>query len=144
MCVCPEPTSNPLVGTPLLQITAFYSGFQREDRRSWIDFHDGISNPRKGVQRRDVATIKESNTSPLDAWTRGGSYMTYMRLPVRMDAWNALSRKGQELLVGRDKITGCAIDRLENAKPMAIDGCPVNSTGQVTDRGNEAFRDVVL
>ena len=136
-----QTTTNPLVGTSLLQITAFYSGFHREDRRSWIDFHDGTSNPPKGAKRRDVLTIKQSNTSSVDAWTQGGSYMTYMRLPIRMDVWNALPQKGQELLVGRKKMTGCAINRLENDEPMAIDGCPVNSTGQVTDRGNEAFRE---
>lgn len=132
---------DPKIDAPPLQITAFYSGFHREDRRSWIDFHDGISNPRKGHERRDVVTIKEADTPPEDAWTRGGSYMTYMRLPVRMDLWNALSREDQELLVGRDKATGCAIDRLENGKPTAISGCPVNLTSQVTDPGNEAFRE---
>ena len=132
---------DPSVGTPILQITAFYSGFHREDRRSWIDFHDGTSNPRKGAQRLEVVTIKQSNTSAEDAWTRGGSYMTYMRLPIRMDVWNSLPLRDQELLVGRDKVTGCAINRLENDEPMPIAGCPVNSTGQVTDRGNEAFRE---
>ena len=30
----------------------FYLGFQRDDRRSWIDFHDGLSNLRATIARR--------------------------------------------------------------------------------------------
>ncbi|MFY9620351.1 MAG: hypothetical protein WAQ99_11135 [Pyrinomonadaceae bacterium] len=130
---------NPETGTPLLQITAFYMGFHREDRRSWIDFHDGVSNPIKGDQRLSVVRIKETNTSQADAWTRGGSYMTFMRLPIDVELWNQLSREQQELLVGRDKLSGCPFQSA--VAPFPVNGCPIPATAEVTDKGNEEFRE---
>lgn len=126
---------------PILSITAFYTGFHREDRRSWIDFHDGISNPRKGQQRIDVVAVKERETPPADTWTIGGTYMSYMRLPIRMDIWHPLSLSAQELLVGRDKVTGCAIESVASDTMTTVSGCPFSGTQQVTDIGNEEFRE---
>lgn len=128
-------------GTAALQITAFYTGFHREDRRSWIDFHDGISNPKKGEQREQIITIKEANTSRIDSWTRGGTYMTFMRLPVDLEIWNRLSRQEQELLIGRDKVTGCAFERIEENNATPVTGCPFHNTIEVTQSGNESFRE---
>ena len=136
-----QETVDPLTDTPALEIAAFFTGFHREDRRSWVDFHDGLSNPIKGQQRSDVVTIKNNDTSIADAWTVGGSYMTYMRLPIRLDLWHTLSRTEQELLVGRDKVTGCAINNIDNGDPRPVMGCPFNGTAQVTDTGNEVFRE---
>jgi len=134
-------TTDPLTRTPLLQITAFFTGFHREDRRSWIDFHDGLSNPPKGAERRAVFLIKSANTSQEDAWTRGGTYLTFMRLPIDLEFWQSRSREEQELLVGRDKVTGCAFDRVAAGPPQPVAGCPFRGTVEVSERGNEAFRE---
>jgi deferrochelatase/peroxidase EfeB len=134
-------TINPLTDSPLLQMTAFFTGFHREDRRSWIDFHDGLSNPLKGEQRLQVITIKESNTSQADAWTRGGTYLTFMRLPIDLEIWSRLSQQEQEILVGREKVSGCPIDRFDGDTPAPVTGCPLHNTAQVTEPGNEKFRE---
>lgn len=134
-------TVNPATNTPILQITAFFMGFHREDRRSWIDFHDGLSNPIKGAQRLSVIRIKQNNTSQADAWTRGGTYMTFMRLPIDLEVWSNVSDQGRELLVGRKKVSGCPIDRLSGDEPLPTDGCPLSNTSEVTEQGNEDFRE---
>lgn len=132
---------DPETGTAPLEITAFYTGFHREDRRSWIDFHDGLSNPKKGEQRERVITIQDADTSSIDAWTRGGTYMTFMRLPIDLEIWNRLSRQEQELLVGRDKVTGCALESIEDDEIKTVTGCPFHNTNEVTQTGNESFRE---
>ena len=132
---------DPETGTAPLQITAFYTGFHREDRRSWIDFHDGLSNPRKGEQRERVITIQNPDASPIDAWTKGGTYMTFMRLPIDLEVWNRLSRREQELLVGRDKISGCGLEAIEEGEVKPVIGCPLHNTTEVTQSGNESFRE---
>lgn len=132
---------HPDTGTSVFEISAFFMGFQREDARSWIDFHDGLSNPIKGDQRLQVISVKDADTSTEDAWTRGGTYMTYMRLPIDLRVWISLPRRDQELLVGRDKLTGCPLHRVAAGEPQAVAGCPLAGTTQVSDRGNEQFRE---
>ncbi len=64
-----------------MEITSFFDGFSRRDRRSWVGFHDGISNLEKGQVRKDVIAIKPDAVAA-DAWTVGGSYLAFLRLPV--------------------------------------------------------------
>lgn len=118
-----------------------FDGFQRDDGRSWIDFHDGISNLRSGEERRSVLEIKHENVpNQVDAWTVGGTYLAFIRLDVSLEAWRRLSRTQQELLVGRDKITGCALQSVsESGGPVAVPGCPFAGTSNITQPGNEAF-----
>lgn len=122
-----------------LQIVAFYRGFQRDDHRSWIGFHDGISNL-PSDQRHLAITIKPPS-NPDDAWTEGGSYLAFLRMAVDLRTWTALDRTQQELLVGRDKLSGCPLAGMDAAgKPIPAAGCPVPGTRQITEPGNEAFR----
>lgn len=87
-----------------LTMRAFYTGFQRDDRRSWIDFHDGVANlPMR--ERRGVIEIADPDAS----WTDGGTYMAYMRIAVDLAVWDDLQTGDQELLVGRDKASGAAL-----------------------------------
>ena len=43
------------MAAPALSVTTFYLGFQRNDRRSWIDFHDGLSNLRSEDREAVIA-----------------------------------------------------------------------------------------
>ena len=116
--------ADPETGTAPLELRTFYLGFQRDDRRSWIDFHDGVSNLRS--DERD-AVIKIDPTAVDDEeWTFGGTYLAFMRLAVDLVAWRALDRRDQELLVGRDKLSGCPLVAMrDDGTPIALQGCPV-------------------
>ena len=109
-------------GLPLELVTV-YGGFNREDRRSWLGFHDGISNV-DPAQRREVIEV------PVKAppWMFGGTYMAFFRLALDLAVWRKESRARQEILVGRDKVTGCplaSVNRQEQPVPMG--GCPVGA-----------------
>ena len=116
----------------------YYRGFSRADRRTWINFHDGISNIKKGDDRKKVIEIK----SDAEDWTRGGTYLTYLRLAVDVSAWQRLSVPEQEILVGRTKLTGCPLTGVAaDGTPIAAAACPVAGTWEVTGPGNEDFRE---
>jgi Dyp-type peroxidase family len=94
------------LGLPL-EVAATFDGFGRADRRGWLDFHDGISNLE--VDQRPAALV----APPDPPWMAGGTYMAFLRLPIDLAAWRALSRSAQELLVGRDKLSGSALVAVE-------------------------------
>lgn len=113
----------------VLALAGFYSGFSREDGRSWIDFHDGLSNMKSSerASAMSIKTVPPDRTQ--DAWTEGGTYMTFIRLTVDLAAWRSLDLNQQELLVGRAKHSGCpfyAIDNDGRGKP--VPGCDANPT----------------
>ena len=98
----------------------FYLGFQRADRRSWIDFHDGICNLPSGERepvvvdqaRRGRAVVRRRHLSRLPA-PRG-----------RSAGVAAAGPRQQELLVGRDKLSGCPLV-LSATTDVGRPGCPV-------------------
>lgn len=94
------------LGLPL-EISATFEGFGRVDRRGWLDFHDGISN--LPADQRPAALV----APPDPPWMAGGTYMAFLRLPVDLTAWRDLPRSAQELLVGRDKLSGSALVGVE-------------------------------
>lgn len=118
---------------PALEPTTFYLGNQRDDHRSWIDFHDGLSNLRS-EDREGVIAIGPGTD---EGWAVGGTYLAFLRLAVDLVAWRRLSRSGQELAVGRDKISGCPIVALdEDGAPRTDPGCPVAGT-QIHEAPND-------
>jgi deferrochelatase/peroxidase EfeB len=84
---------------PITIVTSF-AGFSRRDGRGWLDFHDGASN----IQSSERLVAIEATADP--AWMAGGTYMAFLRFAVDLFAWRALTRAQQELIVGRDKLTG--------------------------------------
>lgn len=94
-----------------LQLTKFFTGFQRDDGRSWLGFHDEVSNMKDEKERREAIAIDRTSNQlkPDDFWTEGGTYMGFLRTEIDIDAWNRIGRKGQELIIGRDKRTGSPI-----------------------------------
>ncbi len=117
---------------PVLELTTFFLGNQRDDRRSWIDFHDGLSNLRS-ADRESVIAIGPGTD---ERWATGGTYLAFMRLAVDLAGWRRLSRTDQELAVGRDKISGCPIVGIEDGVPRTDPGCPVAGT-QIHETPND-------
>jgi deferrochelatase/peroxidase EfeB len=116
--------ADPDTGSAGVELRTFYLGSQRDDRRSWIDFHDGVSNLRS-EERPDVIVIDPTAVSDAE-WTFGGTYLAFLRLEVDLAAWRALDRREQELLVGRDKLSGCPlVDADETGDPAPRLGCPI-------------------
>ncbi|WP_299443002.1 Dyp-type peroxidase [uncultured Aquimarina sp.] len=113
-------------------VSKFYTGFHREDSRSWIGFHDGISNLKSGSERKDVVSIKPGISQ--DGWVENGTYMFFLRINVDIEKWNTIPLDKQELLVGRKKGSGCPIDKIENGKPHVENGCPLSGSSSIVDR----------
>lgn len=126
--------ADPQTGAAPLGITTFYLGDQREDQRSWIDFHDGLSNLQSS-ERPAVVAIDPSGV-PEEDWTVNGTYLAFARIGIDLAGWGSLTRHQQELVVGRDKLTGCPLTRSgPDGAPVVAAGCPV--AGQdITDPHN--------
>lgn len=107
-----------------LDVAALYSGFNREDRRSWLGFHDGVSNIAPELRRSAIETKVAASTEGDPAWMDGGTYMGFLRLAIDLEMWRGLDRKEQELCVGRDIQTGCPITRSQGDVRQILDGCP--------------------
>jgi len=123
-----------------LGITAFYNGFRRADNRNWTGFHDGVSNI-KTEDRENIIFIGQSQVHTDDNWLKNGTFMAFIRIFVDLQEWWKKKTHEQELMVGRLKSTGCPIigyDKQNN--PISDKNCPVRGTREVTDRGNERFR----
>jgi deferrochelatase/peroxidase EfeB len=104
-----------------LEIQGSHEGFQRDDGRSWIDFHDGLSNIESSQRLFALAA------DPDPEWMAGGTYMAFLRLHTDLAAWRVLSREAQEIIVGRDKLTGVPLEHVERIgdalTPRALAGC---------------------
>jgi deferrochelatase/peroxidase EfeB len=123
-----------------LLLAGFYTGFQRDDGRSWLDYHDGVSN----LRSQDRIRVLGIKPPPLegDAWTEGGTYLAFLRIAVDLAVWRQRTRAEQDLLVGRDKLTGCPMASVDAAgTPQPVGGCPFAGTREVTEAGNDAFRE---
>jgi len=118
---------------PVLELTTFYLGNQRNDHRSWIDFHDGLSNLRS-EDRESVIAIGPGTD---ESWVVGGTYLAFVRVAVDLAGWRRLQRADQELAVGRDKLNGCPIVAVRGAELRTDPGCPVAGT-QIWQTANDA------
>ena len=109
---------NSLSKYPLI-FSKFFTGFQRDDGRSWLGFHDGVSNMRPGIERRNVIAIHKENNEllPRDFWTENGTYMAFLRIEIDLDLWDSINKSKQELIIGREKLYGrplVGVDKYNN------------------------------
>ena len=118
---------------PLAPVASF-DGFGRPDGRGWLEFHDGVTNM---ASSQRIAAL----AAPADPrWMGGGTYMAFLRLRVDLRVWRALDRGDQELVVGRDKLTGSPLvavrrDARGRARPVAAPPLPRRPTdAQRADR----------
>jgi deferrochelatase/peroxidase EfeB len=122
------------MASPALSVTTFYLGAQRNDHRSWIDFHDGLSN----LRSEDREAVIAIGSGADEDWAVGGTYLAFLRLAIDLGGWRRLSRVEQELAVGRDKLTGCPITGVGEDGMLQHDaGCPVTGT-QIWETVNDA------
>ena len=107
-----------------------------------MGFHDGISNI-KDEERRNVIAINLTKVQPDDYWTVDGTFMGFIRMYIDLQTWWKLKRSEQELMVGRDKLSGCPLIGVNKTtgENVVMGGCPIPGTREVTDKGNERFRD---
>lgn len=68
---------------------------------------DGTGNPKPGTAAFDQTVYVPSTGMP--DWMRGGSYMVYRRIRMLLNTWDALDRRQQEVVIGRDKVTGAPL-----------------------------------
>lgn len=106
-------------GLPLLP-AGTYSGFQRDDGRSWLGFHDGVTN----IEPSQRLAAVECRGDP--DWNEGGTYLAFLRVHVDLEEWGVLSRTEQEIVVGRDKLTGCPLAAIERT-PEGLRPRPIAS-----------------
>ena len=128
-------------GEPILFLTRIYSGFQRDDKRNWLGFHDGISNYQSS-KRLNIIAIPKQGLRLEDTWIANGTYLLYMRIGFDLQEWDKLDFDRQQSIVGRDKLTGCPLTRVDKNKYLKDPRCPVRGTFEVTEPGNEEFRDI--
>jgi deferrochelatase/peroxidase EfeB len=104
-----------------LRMTSFYTGFRRDDGRSWLGFHDEISNMKTPKEREVVIKINAMNNNlrRKDLWTQGGTYMAFLRIEIDMESWWKIETKRQEIIVGRDKLSGSPLIGIDkNGNPI--------------------------
>jgi Dyp-type peroxidase family len=107
--------------------TTFFTGFQRDDGRSWLGFHDEVSNMKNTNERRKAIVIDRINNDlvPQDFWTAGGTYLAFLRIEIKLSIWEQLKRRDQEILIGRDKLDGIPIVGIDiNGNPIKKPDCP--------------------
>lgn len=120
-----------LIRTRNLPITLrnVFGGFHRDDRRSWIGFHDGINNLSPQERERSIPVRASSD----DAWMAHGTYMVFIKIKVDLPVWRALARPVQEALVGRTKLGGTPLVSFDVqgglVTPHPTAGCPFNPQG---------------
>lgn len=127
-----ESMRDAVTGKAPLLVSASFTGFNREDRRSWLDFHDGLSNLQSGDERRSVIEVRPQGLAKSDKWLAGGTYMAFIRLRIDIRLWRTLTSDMQEALVGRTKISGCPVVAIDNAGAVTADPlCPARGTTEV-------------
>jgi len=123
----------------LLTISKYYLGHKPPDRRNWFGFLDGISNINK-KERKNAIFIKKSKQGENEL----GTYMVFSRIEFNLAKWDSLNKYEQEIIIGRDKLTGCPIIGFnkDTKKTIKDPRCPLPGTMSVLDYGNEIFREI--
>ena len=122
----------------MLLITKIYSGFQRDDGRNWLGFHDGVSNIERNERLQDISIDDISNTE--DIWIMNGTYLGFIRTEFNLKNWWKINASDQSIVIGREKITGCPLIGVDkNNNPVKDRNCPIPGTFEVIEPGNELY-----
>jgi deferrochelatase/peroxidase EfeB len=107
-----------------LKLSTFYTGFQRDDGRSWLGFQDEISNLSSERERRKTVLINAAaNDLRLrDYWTHGGTYLAFIRIEINILRWELVDPIQQEFIVGRRKKDGMPLIGVDKkGRPQTVD-----------------------
>jgi Dyp-type peroxidase family len=121
----------------VLNFTTYFTGFQRDDGRSWLGFHDQVSNIDTLNERKDAIFIDKinNNLAPKDFWTEGGTYLAFLRTEIDLKIWEKIERKQQEIIIGRDKLTGIPLAGInKKGNPVTRENCHPLSEIQSYDK----------
>lgn len=119
-------------GLPL-EVVASFTGFQRGDGRGWLEFHDGVSN----IQSSQRLIALEAPPDP--PWMTGGTYMAFLRFSVDLATWRSLTRAEQELIVGRNKLSGSPLLATKRDETGGI--VPVSAQPRTEDSSDAEVED---
>lgn len=76
--------------------------------RNLMGFKDGTNNIRgEDAGAMDEHVWVQQGDGP--AWMDGGSYLVARRIEMLLDVWDATSLEGQELTIGREKVSGAPL-----------------------------------
>jgi Dyp-type peroxidase family len=114
-------TLHPRRRTVPVSLSRIFTGFQRDDGRGWLGFHDEISNMKDIKERKNAIMIDRhaNRLTPDDLWTEGGTYLAFLRINIDLARWERINLNEQELIVGRQKSTGRPLVGVnEKGKPI--------------------------
>ena len=76
-----------------ITFTTFFTGFQRDDSRTWLGFHDEVSNMKNSTERRKAIVIDRVNNDLIhqDFWT-AGDYLAFLRIEIDLHKWEQIKR----------------------------------------------------
>ncbi len=116
-----------------LAVVASFDGFARSDGRGWLEFRDGVSNIEPSQRARAITA------GPDPEWLGGGTSMAFLRFEIDLARWRRLSRAEQELIVGRDKLSGSAVIGVRRTPPSRaspIAGEPIGAAPSPSERAD--------
>jgi Dyp-type peroxidase family len=93
---------------PQAKVTAIERGYQRAEGREVFGQRDGLRNVIPATDRALVAFVGDDEPDE-PAWSRGGAYMTYMKIVQNINAWNQLDADAQTTIIGR-RLDGSRLD----------------------------------
>ena len=127
----------------ILKLSRFFTGFQRVDGRSWLGFHDEVSNMSSEKERRKAIFIDPvANDLRLrDYWTQGGTYLALIRMEIDILKWEQIDLVQQELTVGRRKKDGTPLIGVDKrGMSLAVDKLKRKHTMQMIRDHPDYFR----
>jgi deferrochelatase/peroxidase EfeB len=88
----------------------------RETPRNLLGFKDGTANPKPGTKAFDSTVWLGERDSP--DWMRGGTYLCVRRIRTNLFAWDDLTPADQEVVIGREKLSGAPLSGGNEFSPL--------------------------
>lgn len=103
----------------------FASGTPGTTPRNLFGFKDGTANSLHDSPAGYDQVVWAGDDEP--EWMRGGSYMAYRKIQMKLESWDRTSLADQENTFGRKKVTGAAFGASGEFDPVDVSKQPANS-----------------